>query len=84
MATFVIVASGYVLLSLHCHRTLLLVNVARLGGQPNVNAMLVPTYEATGAAVAVLVAEVVLAAASLAAVIRRRPAAWSPCGERPR
>jgi O-antigen/teichoic acid export membrane protein len=74
MATFVIVASGYVLLSLHCHRTLLLVNVAALGVSLICNAVLVPTYEATGAAVAVLVAEVVLAAASLAAVIRRRPA----------
>jgi O-antigen/teichoic acid export membrane protein len=74
MATFVIVAGGYVLLSLHRHRTLLLVNVAAVAASLVCTAVLVPTYEATGAAVVVLVAEVVLATATLAAVIRRRPA----------
>ena len=74
VATFVIVASGYVLLSLHRHRTILLINVAALATSLGLSAVLVPAYGATGAAVALLGAEVVLAVASLAALVRLRPA----------
>jgi O-antigen/teichoic acid export membrane protein len=74
VATFVIVASGYVLLSLHRHRTILLVNVVALATSLILSAILVPAYDATGAAVALLAAEVVLAATSLVAVVRLRPA----------
>jgi O-antigen/teichoic acid export membrane protein len=74
IATFVIVTSGYVLLSLHRHRTILLVNVAGVVASVALSALLVTAYDAVGAAVAVLATEIVLAAASLVAVLRVRPA----------
>ena len=74
VATFLIVPGGYVLLSLHRHRTILLVNVAALATTVGLTAILVPAYDATGAAVALLAAEVVLAATVLGAVVRLRPA----------
>jgi O-antigen/teichoic acid export membrane protein len=74
VATFVIVTSGYVLLSLHQHRTILLANVIGLATSVGLSAVLVPAYGATGAAVALLAAEVTLATTTLGAVIRLRPA----------
>lgn len=73
IATFVIVTSGYVLLSLHRHRTILLVNIAAVVASVVLSVVLVLAYDATGAAVAVLAAELVLAVASLVAVVRQRP-----------
>jgi O-antigen/teichoic acid export membrane protein len=73
IATFVIVSSGYVLLSMRRHRDILLANVAGLLTSLGLTAVLVPAHDATGAAVALLVAEFTLAAASLTAVIRLRP-----------
>jgi O-antigen/teichoic acid export membrane protein len=73
IATFLIVTGGYVLLSLHQHRTTLVVNLLALATSLGLSAALVPAYGATGAAVAVLAAEVVLAAAVMAAVVRLRP-----------
>ena len=56
------------------HRDILLANIAGLTASVVLTAILVPVDEATGAAVALLGAETVLAVASLAAVIRHRPA----------
>ena len=74
IATFLIVTGGYVLLSLHRHRTTLVVNVVALAASLVLGAILIPAYGATGAAVALLVSEFVLATAVLAAVVRLRPA----------
>jgi len=74
VATFVIIPCGYALLSLHRHRAILLANVVALVTSIGLSAVLVPAYDATGAAVALLAAEVVLAASTLAAVVRVRPA----------
>jgi O-antigen/teichoic acid export membrane protein len=74
IATFVTVTGGFVLLSMHRHRTTLVVNVLALATSLALGAILIPAYEATGAAVAVLVAEFVLAAAVVRAVVRLRPA----------
>ena len=74
IATFLIVAGGYVLLSLHRHRTTLVVNVAALATSLVLSVVLIPPYGATGAAIAVLAAELVLAASVLGAVVRLRPA----------
>jgi O-antigen/teichoic acid export membrane protein len=73
IATFVIVAAGYVLLSLQRHRALLVANGVALSTSLGLSAVLVPAYDATGAAVALLAAEVVLAATTLALVVRVRP-----------
>jgi O-antigen/teichoic acid export membrane protein len=74
IATFVIVPCGYLLLSLHRHRAILVANVVALATSLGLSAVLVPAYEATGAAIALLAAEVALAAMSLGMVVRQRPA----------
>jgi O-antigen/teichoic acid export membrane protein len=74
IATFVIVSGGFVLLALHRHRTTLVVNVLALAASLALGAILIPAYDATGAAVAVVAAEFVLAVAVVVAVVRQRPA----------
>ena len=74
VATFVIVANGYILLSLHRHRTILVANILALVGRAGPLRRADRLYEATGAAVAVLATEFVLAAAVLVPVLRERPA----------
>ena len=56
VATSVIVAGGYVLLSLHRHRAILLANVVGLVTSLSLSAILVPLYDATGTAIAAPVA----------------------------
>jgi O-antigen/teichoic acid export membrane protein len=58
-------ASGYALLSLRRHRELLLANLVPLAAAVALSLLLVPPYEANGGAVATLVAELLLAAASV-------------------
>ena len=74
IASFVSVACGYTLLSLRCHRALLIANGAALVVSLAMTLALVPSHGAHGAAVAVLAAELALMGASLAAVVRERPA----------
>lgn len=74
MATFVAVAAGYVLLALRQHRWILAANAAALTASAGAAALLVPRSGATGAAVAVLIAEATLATLCLTALVRVRPA----------
>jgi O-antigen/teichoic acid export membrane protein len=74
VATFVIVPCGYVLLSLHRHRAILVANLVALATSLGLSAVLVPAYDATGAAVALLAAELSLAAMVLGLVVTSRPA----------
>jgi O-antigen/teichoic acid export membrane protein len=64
-ATFVAFAAGYALLSLRRHRELLLANLVPLVASIVLSLLLVPPYQANGGAVATLVAELLLAGASL-------------------
>lgn len=74
MATFITAAGGYVLLSLRLHREILVANLAALVVSVVAVAVLVPPFGANGAAVAVLVAEMVLAVAVLVPLVRARSA----------
>jgi O-antigen/teichoic acid export membrane protein len=74
IATFVAVAAGYTLISLRRNMAVLAANAAAFATALVLSVVLISRYGATGAAVAVLVAELVLAAASLAALSRARPA----------
>ena len=73
VATFITVACGFALLSLHRHAVMLLANVLAVLTALVLTLVLIPPYEATGAAIAVLVAEVVLAVSVLVALVRARP-----------
>jgi O-antigen/teichoic acid export membrane protein len=77
IGTFVAVAAGYTLVSLRRNRAVLVANAAALVTALGLSVGLISLYGPTGAAVAVLVAEVVLAAMSFAALRRARPAASS-------
>jgi O-antigen/teichoic acid export membrane protein len=83
IATFVNVASGYALLSLRRHATLLYANIVALVASIVLALSLIPSYDATGAAVAVLLAELVLATFTLVALIRERPAVSAVLGRAP-
>jgi O-antigen/teichoic acid export membrane protein len=74
VGTFIAVAGGFALLSLHSHRALLLANVAALATSIVLSLALIPGSGSTGAAVAVLAAELALAATILLALLRERPA----------
>lgn len=74
VATFVTVAATFALLSLRRHRTLLVANAVALGASFVLTVSLISSYEATGAAVAVLVGEFALAGATFVALLRERPA----------
>lgn len=74
IASFVTVACAFVLLSLRCHRAILLVNLTALAVSLALTLALVPSHGARGAAVAVLVAEVVLVVSIVSALVRERPA----------
>jgi O-antigen/teichoic acid export membrane protein len=79
-ATFVAFAAGYALLALRRHRELLLANLVPLGASIVLSLVLVPPYEANGGAVSTLVAELLLAGASvyyaMRSELRLRPS-WS-------
>ncbi|MDX6721224.1 MAG: hypothetical protein QOJ63_3478, partial [Solirubrobacteraceae bacterium] len=74
IASFVSVACAYALLSLHCHKAILLANAAALVASAVLTLALIPSYGATGAAVAVLAAETVLMVCCFVALVRERPA----------
>lgn len=71
--TFLTVAGGYPLLSLRRHREILGANAAALVASIVAAVVLIPRYDATGAAIAVIVAELTLASMVLGALIRARP-----------
>jgi O-antigen/teichoic acid export membrane protein len=72
-ATFVAVSCAYPLLALRRYREVLIANAAALGVSGILLALLVPPFEATGAAVATLAAEVTLAGMMAALLLRARP-----------
>ncbi len=74
IASFVAVACAYALLSLRCHRAILLANALALIVSLTLTLILIGPLGATGAAVAVLVAEAVLMISSMLALLRERPA----------
>lgn len=74
IASFVTVACAYALLSLRCHRAILLSNAMAVVVSVALTLALVGHYGATGAAVALLVAEVVLMSCLVLALVRERPA----------
>lgn len=65
VATFLSMATGYVLLSLHRHRDLLIANGAALAANIVLTLVLVPLDQARGAAIAAVVAESCLALGQL-------------------
>lgn len=71
--TFLTVSAGYPLLSLRRHREILVANAAALVASIATAVALIPPYAATGAAIAVLVAELTLASLIVATLIRVRP-----------
>lgn len=71
--TFPMVAGGFTLLSLRCHREILIANGAALAASLVAAVMLIPAYDATGAAVAVMIAELTLMTFVLGALVRSRP-----------
>jgi PST family polysaccharide transporter len=73
MCTFVAVASGFALLSLRRYAALLLANGLGLVVTVAVSLALVPVLDAEGAAIATVAAELVLACAATAAIVRARP-----------
>jgi len=83
-ATFVTVAGGYVLLALHRHRAILVANACALAVALTLTPALIIAYDATGAAIGVLVAEIVLAAVTLTIVLRARPRAAAALRRAPR
>lgn len=72
--TFLTVAGGFTLLSLRRHREILAANAAAVVAVVATGALLIPRHGATGAAIALLVAELTLAAMVLGALIGARPA----------
>lgn len=83
VASFVSVACAYVLLSLHRHKPILLANAAALVVALALTLALIPPFGATGAAVAILVAEAVLMLGLLVALTRERPAVKIALGRAP-
>jgi O-antigen/teichoic acid export membrane protein len=70
VATFIVVACAFPLLSLHRHKELLWANLAALAGSVVLSLLLAPAYGAEGVAIATVAAEVVLAA-GMALLLRR-------------
>jgi O-antigen/teichoic acid export membrane protein len=83
MATFVAVACAFPLLSMRRYRPLLLANVAGLVVTLGVSLSLVPVLHARGAAIATVAAELTLATALVAALVRVRPELRLPLGAIP-
>jgi O-antigen/teichoic acid export membrane protein len=73
IATCVAVSAGYVLLSLRRHRAILLSNAAALAASVLLSLALIPSLQARGAAIAVVLAELALAATQVAMLVRARP-----------
>jgi O-antigen/teichoic acid export membrane protein len=71
--TFLVTIWAFALLSLHAHRALLAANAAGFTVAVALALLLTPSYGAQGAAVATLGAEIALALASFALLMRRRP-----------
>lgn len=70
VATFVSVATGFVLLSLRRHTALLIANSAALVANIGLTLVLVPAYQARGAATAAVIAESCLATGQLILLMR--------------
>lgn len=70
---FVTVSAAFTLLSLRLHRQILVANAAALVASVAAAVLLIPRYQATGAAVAVLISELTLATLAVAALVRARP-----------
>jgi O-antigen/teichoic acid export membrane protein len=73
MATCVAVSAGFVLLALHRHRAILIANGVSLTVSVILSIVLIPTLEAQGAAIAVVAAELSLAAALVTMLLRVHP-----------
>jgi O-antigen/teichoic acid export membrane protein len=84
VATFVIVACGYPLLAERRYREVLLANTVGLAASLALTFALVPRYGAKGGAVATVVAELSLAAASAVLLARSGRAVRLPWGSVPR
>jgi O-antigen/teichoic acid export membrane protein len=84
IATFVVVACGYPLLAERRYREVLLANVIGLTASVALTFALVPSFEAKGAAVATVVAELSLATASALLLARSDRGIQLPWGSVPR
>lgn len=84
VATVIAVAAGFVLLALRRHRAILLANAAALVVALTITPVLISLYDATGAAVGVLLAEATLGAVTLAVLLRTRPRAAASLRRLPR
>ncbi len=73
MATCIAVSAGYVLLALRRHRAILIANATALAGSVILSLALIPTLQAQGGAVAVVLAELTLAVTQVAMLVRVRP-----------
>jgi O-antigen/teichoic acid export membrane protein len=83
IATFVTMACGYPLLALRQHRALLIANGVALAVSIVLLVALVPSYEARGAAVATVGAEIGLAIATAVLLLRAHPEIRLPLGSLP-
>jgi O-antigen/teichoic acid export membrane protein len=83
VATFVVVACGYPLLAERRYREVLLANAIGLAASLTLTFALVPSLEAKGAAVATVVAELSLAAASAVLLSRSHRGVQLPWGSVP-
>ncbi len=83
VATFVAVAAAYPLLSLRRHRALLLANGVALVASAGLTFAFVPLWEARGAALAAVLAEVCLAVVQTAVLVRSSPDARPSFGAIP-
>jgi O-antigen/teichoic acid export membrane protein len=83
MATCVAAAAGYVLLALRRHRAILLANALALAVAVIASLALIPPLHAQGGAVAVVLAELTLAATLLTTLIRARPRLFGVFVRRP-
>lgn len=73
MATCVAVSAGYVLLAMRRHRAILIANASALLMSVIASVVLISALDAQGGAIAVVLAEVALAATQVAMLVRVRP-----------
>jgi O-antigen/teichoic acid export membrane protein len=73
MATCVAVSAGYVLLAMHRHRAILIANASALLMSVVASIVLISLLDAQGGAIAVVLAEVALAATQVTMLVKARP-----------
>ena len=80
LGSFLLATWGYALLSLHCHRAILIANAFALGVAAVAGAVLIPSEGASGGAVALAIAELTLAAGYGVALVRVEPSLRKAAG----